>query len=202
MNQSLFKQKKFFLLVFFLVLLPIIYYSVYEISSLNENEQMIQEVYQHQMNMMLYSVNKSAWDTCNDWISKLSQIVGKKRIAESDEALSNFLEKNTAIKMLMISDTLFLDPVVVSTLTEPPESEVVEKIIHEIKGKKDIISKLYSRLQINYRKIESLNIDGNQALYKEHVILLSLISEENPRLVVLLISTDSFINHILRPATA
>jgi two-component system phosphate regulon sensor histidine kinase PhoR len=62
MDRSLFKRKKFILLVLLLVLLPIIFYSVYEISSLDENEQIIQEVYQQQMNLILYSINKSAWD--------------------------------------------------------------------------------------------------------------------------------------------
>lgn len=73
MGLSLFKQEKFILLVF----LAIVYYSAYEILSLNENEQLIQEVYNDQLNLMLYSVNKSAWDICNDWMTKLGPLISK-----------------------------------------------------------------------------------------------------------------------------
>jgi len=199
MNRSLFKQQKFILLVFFLVILPIIYYSVYEISSLNENEQIIQEVYHHQMNLMLYSVNKSAWDICNDWMIKLDQMIDKNTLTESQNDLSKFVEDNSAIRLLITCDTLYMNQRTVSSSTSPPENGVVSNIIREIQSKEDIIAKLYARLKINYRKIESLPVDFNQSLYKENVILFSLLKEKNPQLLILLISIDNFIDHFLRP---
>jgi two-component system phosphate regulon sensor histidine kinase PhoR len=199
MDRSLFKQKKFILLVLLLVLLPIIYYSVYEISSLNENEQIIQEVYQHQMNLMLYTINKSAWDICNDWITKLNQVIDDNVSSESAEDLLKFLEENNAIRTIIISDSLFINPKVISSPKNPSESDIVSKIINEIQINKQIISRLYARLQTGYRKIESLHVDFNNLSYKDHVILLSLLKEADPQLLVLLISTNNFIDYFLRP---
>lgn len=199
MDRSLFKQKKFILLVFLLVILPIIYYSVYEISSLNENEQIIQEIYRHQMNLMLYSVNKSAWDTCNDWITKLSQIVSEKKSTEAQSDLSKFLEDNSAISFLIICDTLYMNQRVVRNSTIPFENGVVSRIIQEIQSKDNIISKLYTRLQINYRKIESFQVESNHPIYKNHVILLSLIKGKDPQVLILFVSTQKFVDHFLSP---
>ena len=199
MDLSLFKQKKFILLVFLLVLLPIVYYSAYEISSLNENEQIIQEVYNHQMNLMLYSVNKSAWDICNDWMTKLNPMISKRASVESQDELLQFLEDNNAIRLLVTCDTLFMIQNVIRSSSYPVENEIVTDIIDAIKSKDGIISKLFARLQVNYRMIESLQIDSNQSIYKEHVILFSLLHEKDPQVLILFISTKKFIADFLTP---
>jgi two-component system phosphate regulon sensor histidine kinase PhoR len=199
MDLSLFKQKKFILLVFFLVFLPIVYYSVYEISSLNESEQIIQEVYKHQMNLMLYSVNKSAWDICSDWMTKLGPMISENASVETKHEFLKFLEDNNAIRLLITCDTLFMDQSVIRSEGFPAENEIVTGIIHAIKSKDDIISKLYARLQVNYRMIESLQVDSNQTIYQENVILFSLLDEKDPKVLILFISTEKFINHFLKP---
>jgi len=199
MDPSLLKQKKFVPLVFFLVILPIIFYSVYEISSLNENEQIIHEVYRHQMNLMLYSINKSAWDICNDWISKSSQMIDENVSTELQNDLPKFLEDNGAIRLLITCDTLFMNQRVFNDSTNPLEYGVVPRIIQEIQSKENIISKLYTRLQINYRKIESLHVESNLPLYKSHEILLSLVNGKDPQVLILFISTQKFIDHFLKP---
>lgn len=199
MDPSLFKQKKFILLVLLLVLLPIIYYSVYEISSLNESEQIVQEVFQHQMNLMLYSVNKSAWDICNDWMTKLGQMIDENISMRTQDDLSTFLEDNSAIRLLITCDTLFMNKRVVHYSNNPPETGIVSKVVQEIKNKKEIISKLYPRLQINYRKIESLPVDFDQPSDEEYVILFSVLNEKDPQILILLINTEKFIDHFLRP---
>jgi two-component system phosphate regulon sensor histidine kinase PhoR len=199
MDRSLFKQNKFILLVLLLVLLPIIYYSVYEISSLDENEQIIQEVYQQQMNLILYSINKSAWDICNDWITKISQMIGDNAPYEIEEELSKFLEENIAIRNIITCDTSLMNQKVISHPTGLTESADVPRIIEEIQTNKKIISRLYARLQVKYRKIEPLPVDYNHSLSNDQVILLSLLEEADPQLLVLILSTNNFIDHFLRP---
>jgi two-component system phosphate regulon sensor histidine kinase PhoR len=152
------------------------------------------------MNLMLYSVNKSAWDICNDWITKLSQIIGDNASAKSAEDLSKFLEENTAIRMIILCDTLITDPIVISHPENPSESEVISKIIKEIQKNEQITSRLIARRQIGYRKIESLNVEFDHPLYRDHMILLSLLKESDPQFLVLVISTNDFIDHFLRPA--
>ena len=139
MDYPILKKNKFILLVLLLVLLPIIYYSIYEISSLNENEQIIQEVYEQQMNLILYSINKSAWEICNDWMTNISQKIGENTPNESQNVLSKFLEDNNAIRLLITCDTLFMNQKVVSNLKNPPESAAVSRIIEEIQTNNKII---------------------------------------------------------------
>jgi len=51
--------------------LPAVFFSVYEISSLNRDERMIQDVYRKQLDAILFSVNQYSDDVLNSWISKV-----------------------------------------------------------------------------------------------------------------------------------
>jgi two-component system, OmpR family, phosphate regulon sensor histidine kinase PhoR len=58
------------LLLALVFLLPALFFSVYEISSLNKDEKMIQEIYEKQLEAILFSVNQYCDDVINTWISK------------------------------------------------------------------------------------------------------------------------------------
>ena len=58
------------LLLALVFLLPAMFFSVYEISSLNKNEEMIQDIYNKQLEALLFSVNQYADDVLGNWISR------------------------------------------------------------------------------------------------------------------------------------
>jgi len=151
------------------------------------------------MNLMLYSVNKSAWDICNDWMTRIGPVINANTTVESKNELLKFIEDNNAIRLIITCDTLFMNQTVIRSAAYPAEDAIVTGIIHTIKSKNDMISKLYSRLKVNYRMIESLQVDSNLKIYKEHVILISLFNEKVPQVLILFISTDKFIDHFLKP---
>ena len=61
--------KKIGLILVVIFLLPSIFYSVYELSSLNKNEAIIEEIYNNQLDAILYSVNQYSDDVSSGWAS-------------------------------------------------------------------------------------------------------------------------------------
>ena len=61
--------KKIGLILVLFFVLPSIFYSAYEQSSLNENEAIIEEIYNNQLDAILYSVNQYSDDVSTGWAS-------------------------------------------------------------------------------------------------------------------------------------
>src|SRR6266852_3188081 len=59
------------LLLALVFLLPALFFSVYEISSLNKDEKIFQAIYQKQLEAILFSVNQYSDDVLNNWISHI-----------------------------------------------------------------------------------------------------------------------------------
>src|SRR5882672_5456247 len=59
------------LLLALVFLLPALFFSAYEISSLNKDEKIIESIYEKQLEAILFSVNQYCDDVVNSWISKI-----------------------------------------------------------------------------------------------------------------------------------
>lgn len=68
-------------------LLPILVFSVYEYGSLRENEEVIESIYNNQLDAILFSVNQYAEDAMSDWANDLVNIQNSDQPA-MQEALS------------------------------------------------------------------------------------------------------------------
>ena len=79
-------------------LLPIILYSAYEINSLNQDEEMIQEIYSNQLDAILYSINQYSTDEVNKWASQVGMTLSEEPDSLIDQGeLTDFLQQNPAI---------------------------------------------------------------------------------------------------------
>lgn len=59
------------LLLALVFLLPALFFSVYELSSLDKDEKMIQDIYGKQLEAILFSVNQYSDDIVGNWISRI-----------------------------------------------------------------------------------------------------------------------------------
>ena len=64
--------KNIFLGLATLVLLPIIILISFQVTSINENEKLIQEAYYEQLDAILFSLNQYAQDVVKDWQTNIS----------------------------------------------------------------------------------------------------------------------------------
>ncbi len=88
-------------------LIPALFYSVYEISSLNKDEKMIADIYQKQLEAILFSVNQYSDDVLGSWIRK-TEIGLESDLSAEDPipaSVQHLLELNSAIYLAFIMDT-------------------------------------------------------------------------------------------------
>jgi len=195
------KKYKIGLFIIFLVVLPVLFYAIYEISFFGQSEQFIDEIYQQQMNIILYSINKSAWDICNDWARKIGMLLDQKPAAANSEWI-DMLDQSGALLAVIISDTLLnryeSDIYIASALRSYKNTT---DIFDFIKNQKPLIQKLHDRYKQGYNKIEAIRFKSGTHSNSEILIFLSLYpdSRQSVRIIIMNVDIDKFISNILQP---
>ena len=95
------------LILFLLVLLPLLVFTVYEINGLSGSESLVTDIYRRQLDIVLFSINQFAWDAVNTWAGgvesgwKPSPAGGSFPPGFAGE----FLGKNQAIDAVFLADS-------------------------------------------------------------------------------------------------
>ncbi|HRX00235.1 MAG TPA: hypothetical protein P5280_12135, partial [Cyclobacteriaceae bacterium] len=84
-------------------LIPALFFSVYEISGLSKDEKLIEEIYQKQLEAILFSANQYSDDILNSWISKTEVALGSETENNLPPSLETMLTLNSSIKLVFIS---------------------------------------------------------------------------------------------------
>ena len=101
--------KRFAFLLILVVLLPALFYSVYEINSLTTSEELMASIYRQQLEVVLFSLNQYAWDVAASWRSSITVLAdGAEREGESAlrTAMEGFLSRNPGVETIFFADTL------------------------------------------------------------------------------------------------
>jgi len=159
MRRSL--QKTVYILVLFLVL-PVVGYSVFEYSQLDKNEKVLEDIYNKQLETILFSVNQYADDMINTWARKITSAY----IQKDENTLKSTLQNTGAIKYLFISDSILRNkPLVISPdsqfLATPAMLDSLSKMLI---SKKELIDRLFNYFQAGYQKMEPLLIKNNEVI--------------------------------------
>jgi two-component system phosphate regulon sensor histidine kinase PhoR len=177
------------------IVLPALFFSAYELSTLGKYEEMIEEVYEQQLETILSSVNQYAWDFVNSWIARIQNnlIFGKRDI--TNNSIQLLLNTNTAIAYISVSDTLLRETKIYQRKNivglNTPE-------ITDLKNRQSIIQKILKLSRQGYRKIETLMEDdsGDSTLTLFYV---QPIEETKLLLVAIIIRPEFFIADVLGP---
>jgi two-component system, OmpR family, phosphate regulon sensor histidine kinase PhoR len=86
-------------------LIPALFFSVYEISSLNKDEKMIEDIYQRQLETILFSVNQYSDDALNSWISKTQAYLEISDDSTRNAQFENLLLLNSPIQSIFVLDS-------------------------------------------------------------------------------------------------
>ncbi len=142
------KSRKFLLIVFATIVLPMVAYVVYEVSNLNENEKIIEEVYESQLESLIFSVNQYSNDFMSALLNKVEQDFDTKTFTVGMETLD--LIEHDGFQVFSISPAnqdyfYYLN----TTGME------VEEALKELKNKKGkLIKQLIGFYDSGYRKLE------------------------------------------------
>ncbi|MEW5798891.1 MAG: HAMP domain-containing sensor histidine kinase [Bacteroidota bacterium] len=165
-----------FITLFCIVLLPALFYSVYEITSLDETEEMLTEVYSRQLDAILYSVNQYVLDVSAGWASQIEQDLYWRRYDQ-------LLRSNPSIQSIVISDTSY------KKFGIYPFSRFnYRKIFSEQRQK---IDRLFRYQEVSYRKLEPVIVSDSM------MILLFVPSTAPHRIVGIALHTQRFISDVI-----
>ncbi len=186
--------KKIVIPLLLVVLIPAISYSVYEITSLNETEKVIENIYKNQLNVILNSVNQYSDLIVKSWVGEINSEV-KNEIDRIDQSRNDlfkkfFLTNNSILQIFLLTDRKNLSGV--SFKKENASSDEIVKTI--VGNNQDKIDRLFRYIEADYRKIEPLNSDIQQRQF------LAVLLNNSNREIVAIIELDAsiFIEQVLR----
>jgi two-component system phosphate regulon sensor histidine kinase PhoR len=168
--------RKIFIVLTLIVLLPALFYSVYEISSLNDTEEMILQLYERQMDAVLFSVNQYLLDVVSGWATQIEN-------ALPSNDFGRIVRSNSSILSVIVSDTA------VSKLRAFPSAP--QEHIRRLRRQKDRIEKLIRYQTASYRKLEPV-IDTDSTM-----IILFIPSSSPATVVGIIVDTDRFISDVV-----
>lgn len=189
------------LLLTLVFLLPAIFFSVYELSSLDEDEEMIQDIYQKQLEAILFSVNQYSDDIIGSWISKVEPGLEPPLSLDSIPGkIEDLLNLNSSIKGIFIIDTTngrgFMKIFSTDIEANHPAWNTVRSALLQ---NTETIERLLSYKKNSFQKIERLDLPAAETPALHCLIFITQTGLTNYRLTGFLIDADLFIEDMVGP---
>ncbi len=193
--------KKIITFLVIIILLPIIVFSIFEISSLNDTERVIQSVYTKQLDAILFSVNQLSEDITSGWINKVEQATFPS-LNKGSQDLKRLFDETPIIVIACLdsvgdkkSDLIIKND---SLLMRSDYSEVKlqEDIQSLTNNNLNILKRLVIYKQNKYRRITP--IKSNKFSNATVLYFLSIDSANN-KLYALYLNSEKFVMNILAP---
>ncbi|MFA6542761.1 MAG: HAMP domain-containing sensor histidine kinase [Bacteroidota bacterium] len=161
-----------------IVLLPALFYSAYQISALNDTEEMLQEVYERQLDAILFSVNQYVLDVASDWALRIEND-GKPQEA------ARLLQSNPAILSVVRIDNM---PAQAGRI--PGWKSDVRRILME-DTTKEKIERLFRFRTLEYRKLEPFVLSDSTFM------IVFVGSGAQPEVYGIVIDNLRFVNDVI-----
>jgi two-component system, OmpR family, phosphate regulon sensor histidine kinase PhoR len=194
-NQVKNPLRKILLILVIIVLMPALFYSSLELSSLDEDEEMIFRIYEQQLDVVLFSINQYIWDYINSWKNEIEAKLSTKAADQEVVEFSQILGKNLSLKYVMVTDTFLTEPQVHS-LEEFSQTQV-EKDLTNLVSPEKLIRRLIRYDNAGYQKIESIILRGSEATGDERMILVSLTN--SGKVIFMMVEFRPFIEEVIVP---
>ena len=151
--------KKISFTLLLIVLLPALFYSGYEFSSLSTSEELFGKMYQQQLDAVLFSLNQYAWDAASAWANGIQNILTDRSHTLRDgvsKALHGFLGQRKAISTIFVSDSSLKTILAMESNGSGPVNVSEKTVLSILNKNKEKISSLIDFERVEYRKIEPI----------------------------------------------
>ncbi|MCB0743423.1 MAG: hypothetical protein KDC67_05930, partial [Ignavibacteriae bacterium] len=156
--------RKISLIILLILVLPISAFFIYQFASLNESEKEINKIYIQQLETIIYSINQYSEDIVSSWMNKINTTISLNEKLNIND-LQKLLSDNNSINSIFISDINFNSSSFFSYSSSNENKIKQDSIVNFLNTKKNLVAKLQSYLDANYRKIEPLGKITNEDLY-------------------------------------
>src|SRR6478609_5500464 len=146
------------LLLSLVVLLPALFFSVYEISSLNRGEKMIQDIYTKQLDAILFSINQYSDDIINSWILKIERSSNATDVTAAELEVNKLLTFNPSLTHIFATDTTNDKASIrIFSLSDSLNKTLQVKIDSALIRNQKQIQQLISYKKSGFQKVDTLN---------------------------------------------
>lgn len=196
--------------VFVIVALIPVSFIVYELGSLNKNEEIVREIYRNQLDAILYSVNQYSDDIISSWANRITIEFGKnENVLLNDSTvlrrLQSFLTQLSAVDYFYFSDLKSNAAVLSNGDLNEDNRKLIEdnrKLIKDILDdlalqQKEKISRLITYHRAGFKKMEAIDT----VIVNNRVPVLFVMDHggENYHLGIMVIDLPDFLKSILGP---
>lgn len=191
-------MKKIGLILIFIIILPIAFLLINELQKLNENEQVLEKIYNDQLQAILFSVNQYSEDVVRNTINKISNNLEINSDVRSEkEFFSAFINDDQKFDFVFIADGITTDKIRFYFRDKNTFHKVdsltgfYKNILSQNVG---VIKKLHSYRNQGYIKIEPVEIQNSE---KEALLLFSGSNKFPERIYGIVINPQEFITQVL-----
>jgi two-component system phosphate regulon sensor histidine kinase PhoR len=186
-----------------LILLPAVFFSAYEISSLSESETLIESMYRQQLDAALFSVNQYAWDIADSWareVNRILQLNAPTPARSSSARLAGFLSTNRGISAIFVGDTggtavrLAMAGDQDSTSAKVGRSSFLELV----RSERRTVTRLSQLERTGYRKIEGVTLRSARGEATACLLFLVGGEAERKQIAGIVLDAESFVRLTLR----
>jgi two-component system, OmpR family, phosphate regulon sensor histidine kinase PhoR len=162
MNYSI---KKIGIILLLLALLPALIFTAYEVINMDENEKVVEEIYNNQLDAILFSVNQYSEDILSGWRSRLNLLLLENNFRNEGKQLEDFLKEADPLRFIYLKKITGNDGILIKG-----DSDLVSTIDTLLINREEEIKRLLTYQRGGYNKIEPLN-----TVVRDLNILLTLI---------------------------
>lgn len=182
--------KRIGIILLAVVILPAVIFSVYEISSLSENEEVIKNIYSNQLETFLFSVNQYSEDVSSNWRSGLNVMIAEEQSGHRSlySAVDSFKQIQPSVNNIFFFTR---EPVSIYKILNEPENNILKSL----EQSDDQLKKLLTFKRGGYSRLEPVTINENSVL----LLFVLDLPYNDFQFAALEINPDIFINNVLSP---
>lgn len=183
------------LLLLLIIVLPLVFFSAYEVSNMYKNEEMIDSIYTRQLESVIFSINQYSDDVVSGWASEIDDLSTQEG-ADREKQIEDFIRGHLSVNFVFFSDSALPDHFYASRSFRDSIPKYQSYFSELLMNQEGTIKRLLQYMRSGYQKIQPLDIDlPNQSLF----LFASEVSESEYNVCGLVVNTESFIRENLGP---
>ncbi len=193
-------QKKIGIILILIVLTPALFYTAYEINTLDENELIVTQIFEQQLDAILFSINQEAYNVSKNWADKINYYLTSDP-ENLDDNLLQIIKQNSTINAVFLSDTsgqiqrYIYDPD--NSMDDLPASEDLSDLV---KMNPKVIRILVKRSKTGYLKLEPLPLTYSEDKKQSLVFLfIADLPTAKKQIAGMIINSSNFVSEVLKP---
>lgn len=178
------------------VLLPILIYGVFELNSLTEDENSLAQIYQRQLDAVLFSIEQYTDDKLRTWTDELDLNFDQ---LGSEQILESLSEDNAVFRALFIGGTSTDSARLITTSDIYRSAEFEYTIDSLYNSSKTLFSRLRRYKEFDFQKLEVMEETVNAGIHETGVLPFVIGSGEGVRDCLYFFDVQAFFDNVLAP---